>query len=287
MGRNWTNNMKKKLSIVNLVRLFVLILLSLVFIFPFYWMLTTSLKTGENIFAFPPKLIPKPLTFEWYKEAWFMQDFTRYLLNTLIIVVLNVIFSVLSSAIVAYGFARIRFKGRKVLFLIVIATMIIPGEVLILPQYLEFKYLGWLNTHLPLIVPNMFGVPFYIFLINQYLEGISTELDEAAIMDGCNRFQVFQRILLPLLKPVIATCIIFQFMSSWNDYMGPLIYLQTRDKWTMALGIASINSERLYSSVNWGHRMAMSTIFSTIPLLVFFFEQDKLIGGISMSGLKA
>lgn len=278
--------MKKKFTIFSLFRWIALIILSLMFLFPFYWMLITSLKTGENIFAFPPQMIPSPITGRWYLEAWIMQDFNRYLFNTIKIVFLNTVLASLSSAFVAYGFARIRFAGRRVLFLIVIATMIIPGEVLILPQYLEYKFIGWLNTHYPLIVPSMFGVAFFIFLIHQYLKGISTELDEAAIIDGCNRFQVFQKILLPLLKPVISTCVIFQFMNSWNDYMGPLIYLQTRDKWTMALGIASINSEQLYSSVNWGHRMAMSTVFSVIPLLVFFFEQDKLIGGIATSGLK-
>ncbi len=278
--------MKKKITVFSLLRWFVLSVFSVIFLFPFYWMLITSVKTGENIFAFPPQMIPSPVTIRWYIEAWNMQDFNRYLLNTLKIVVLSTVLSCFSSAMVAYGFARIRFAGRRVLFLIVIATMIIPGEVLILPQYLEYKFIGWLNTHLPLIVPNAFGVAFYIFLIHQYLKGISTELDEAAIIDGCNRFQVFQKILLPLLTPVISTCVIFQFMNSWNDYMGPLIYLQTRDKWTMALGIASINSELLYSSVNWGHRMAMSTLFSLLPLLVFFFAQDKLIGGIATSGLK-
>ncbi|WP_077534328.1 carbohydrate ABC transporter permease [Massiliimalia massiliensis] len=277
---------QKVVSFSRLFRYLVLIALSILFIFPFYWMLSTSLKVGTDIFAFPPKLIPNPITFQWYGEAWTMQDFTLYLINTLKIVGCNVILAVLSSALVAYGFARIRFRGRNILFVIVLATMILPNEVLILPQYMEFNLLGWINSHAALIVPNMFGFPFFIFLIHQYLKGISSELDEAATIDGCNRLQIFFKILLPLLTPVLATCVIFQFMNTWNDYMGPLIYLQTRDKWTMALGIASINSERLYSSVNWGHRMAMSTLYSIPPLLVFFFAQDKLIGGISMSGMK-
>lgn len=278
---------KKSFSLSRLFRYIILLALSMVFIFPFYWMLSTSLKTGTDIFAFPPQLIPNPVTFEWYGEAWKMQDFTLYLLNTLKIVGCNVVLAIFSSALVAYGFARIRFRGRKVLFMIVLATMILPNEVLILPQYMELNLFGWINSHAALIIPNAFGIPFFIFLIHQYLKGISPELDEAAKIDGCNRLQIFLRILLPLLKPILATCIIFQFMNTWNDYMGPLIYLQTRDKWTMALGIASINSERLYSSVNWGHRMAMSTLYSIPPLLVFFFAQDKLIGGISMSGVKA
>lgn len=264
----------------------VLALLSVVFLFPFYWMFTTSVKLGKDVFAYPPKLFGFAVTWQYYWEAWNMQDFTLYLLNTLKIVGFGILFSVGSSAVAAYGFARIEFKGRKFLFLLVLATMIMPSEVLIIPQYLEFNMFGWLNTHLPLIVPTLFGNAFFIFLICQYMKSIPMDLDEAAKIDGCGRVKIFLRIILPLLKPVLATCVIFQFMTGWNDYMGPLIYLQTRDQWTMSLGIASMNSEQLYSTVTWGHRMAMSTIFSIFPLLVFFFAQDKLIGGISMSGIK-
>ncbi len=273
-------------NIWNLLRIILLVLLSIFFLFPFYWMLTTSLKKPEDIFKMPPQLITWPITFKHYYEAWHMQDMTRFLLNTLKIAFFNVTLGVFSSAIVAYGFARIRFKGRNVLFLVVLATMILPGEVLIIPQYLEFNYLGWLNTHLPLIVPAAFGNPFYIFLIRQYLKGIPHELDESALIDGCTRWQILMRILMPLLVPVLTTCAIFQFMASWNDYMPPLMYLSTRDKWTLSLGIAALNSEKLYSSVNWGHRMAMATLFSAAPLLVFFVAQNQLIGGIAITGLK-
>lgn len=263
-----------------------LLLLSIVFLFPFYWMLTTSIKQGKDIFAYPPQLIGFPITFQHYLEAWNMQNFTLYLVNTIKIVLFSIVFAIGSSSFVAYGFSRMEFRGRKILFMIVLATMIMPSEVLIIPQYLEFTKFGWLNTHLPLIVPTLFGNSFFIFLISQYMRGIPCDLDEAAKIDGCNKLKIFLSIILPLLKPVLATCVIFQFMNSWNDYMGPLIYLQTRDQWTMSLGIASMNSEQLYSSVTWGHRMAMATIFSIFPLTLFFFAQDKLIGGISMSGIK-
>ncbi len=267
-------------------RIIVLCLFSVLFLFPFYWMLTTSLKMPSEIFKMPPKLLTWPVTFKHYAEAWNMQDTTRFLFNTLKIAFFAVFLGVLSSAVIAYGFARIRFKGRNVLFLLVLATMILPGEVLIIPQYMEFNYLGWLNTHLPLIVPAAFGNPFYIFLIRQYLKGIPTELDESALIDGCSRLQILTRILMPLLIPVLATCTIFQFMASWNDYLPPLMYLSTRDKWTLSLGIAALNSEKLYSSVNWGHRMAMATVFSAVPLVVFFMAQNQLIGGIATTGLK-
>lgn len=263
-----------------------LCLLALVFAFPFYWMFTTSIKQASDIFVFPPKLLPYPFSFKAYPEAWAMQNFGLYMFNSFKIVLLNVVFAVLSSALAAYGFARIRFKGREVWFLVVLATMIIPTEVLIIPQYLEFKAFGWLNTHLPLIIPALAGNPFYIFLIRQYMKSIPYELDEAAIIDGCGRLAVFWRILLPIITPALATCAVFQFMGSWNDYMGPLIYLQTRDKWTLALGIVSLNSERLYSAVNWNHRMAMATIYSLFPLIMFFLAQKKLIGGIATTGIK-
>lgn len=268
------------------MHLFALCSLAGIFLFPFYWMFTTSIKLGQDVFSYPPKLFGFDVTFKNYAEAWEMQNFSLYLFNTLKIVVFTIAFSVGSSAFVAYGFSRIKFKGKKFFFLLVLATMVMPTEVLIIPQYLEFNRFGWLNTHLPLIVPTMFGNAFFVFLIYQYLKGIPMDLDEAAKIDGCGRLKIFLKIILPLLKPVLATCTIFQFMNSWNDYMGPLIYLQTREHWTMSLGIASMNSEQLYSSVTWGHRMAMSTVFSLFPLTVFFLAQDKLIGGISMSGIK-
>lgn len=268
------------------VRWVILCLLAVLFAFPFFWMFTTSIKQASDIFAFPPKLLPYPFSFKAYPQVWAMQNFSLYLYNTVKIVLFNVILAILSSAFVAYGFARIRFRGREFWFLIVLATMIVPTEVLIIPQYLEFKAFGWLNTHWPLIVPALFANPFYIFLIRQYMRSIPYELDEAAIIDGCGRLSLFWRILFPLLTPALTTCAVFQFMGSWNDYMGPLIYLQTRDQWTLALGIASLNSEQLYSTVNWGHRMAMATIFSLFPLIVFFIAQKKLIGGISTTGIK-
>lgn len=268
----------------------IIIILALFFLFPLYWMFTTSIKNVDEIFAFPPKLVPSSISFASYAEAWTMLDFNGFLLNTMKIVIFNILLGVGISSLVAYGFARFKFRGRNVLFLMVLATMIIPNEILILPQYLEFNLFGWINSHLPLIVPFVMGNSFFIFLIRQYLMGVPYELDEAAIIDGCNHLQVFTRVLFPLIVPVLATCIVFQFMATWNDYMGPLIYVQTQEKWTFALGISSIigssTTQKIYSDINWGHKMAMATIFSAIPLLVYFFAQDKLIGGIATSGIK-
>lgn len=278
--------MKRKFSVINIFRLCLLACLGVVFAFPFYWMFINSVKPLNEIFVYPPELIPSSINFNSYVEAWNMQDFPRYLLNTIKLLFFNVVLSVGVSAVVAYGFSRFRFKGRDFIFSVVILTMIIPSEILIIPQYLQFNMLGWLNTHLPLIVPQAFGNAFYIFLIRQYLSGIPQDLDEAARLDGCNRMQVFLRVILPLIVPVLVTCALFQFMATWNDYMGPMLFLQTRDKWTMSLGLASLNSEQVYSSVNWGHRMAVSTIYSAIPLGVFLVCQKKLIGGIATTGIK-
>lgn len=270
-----------------IVRIVLLGGLGLLFVFPFYWMFTSSIKPLSEIFAFPPKLIPSSISFESYREAWQMQNFNRYFLNTMFIMVCNIILCVGMSTVIAYGFARFKFKGKNVLFAIVLATMIIPDEILFIPRYILFNKLDWLNTFLPLIVPKAFGDPFFIFLIRQYITGLPRELDEAATIDGCSKIGTFRRIILPLLIPVLTTCIIFQFMNTWNDYMSPLLYLQTRDNWTMSLGLASLNSEQVYSTVNWGHRMAISSIYAALPLLVFLAAQKKLIGGISSTGLKS
>lgn len=279
--------MKKKITIYQVLRWVILTALGVLFAFPFYWMFTTSVKPQEEIFMFPPRLIPGSIDFSSYAQAWGMQNFPRYLFNTFKIMLFNIVLCVGVSALVAYGFSRFRFKGRNFLFTVLLATMIIPSEILIIPQYLEFNAFHWLNTHLPLIVPQAFGNPFFIFLMRQYLSGIPRELDEAAMIDGCGRLRTFFLVILPQLVPVLTTCMIFQLMSTWNDYMGPMLFLQTRDTWTMSLGIASLNSEGVYSSVNWGHRMAMSTIFSVIPLTAFLLAQKKLIGGISTTGIKA
>lgn len=274
---------KKKMNTT--VRYLLLIGISAIFLFPFFWMVSTSLKIDSDIFAYPPKLFPSPMKIKNYIEAWNSQNFTLYTFNTIKITGFSILFSVASSALVAFGFARLRFPGRNILFIVVLATMMIPAEVQTIPLYIEFKYLGWINSHLSLIVPKLFGNAFFIFLIRQFMMGIPRELDEAAKLDGCNHFQIFYRIMLPLLVPVLTTCIIFQFLWSWNDFFGPLIFLQTRDTWTFSLGVAAFKNE-VYGRVIWNQMMAIATIYSIIPLLVFFFSQDKLIGGIATTGSK-
>ena len=281
--------MKSKLTNISMrqkiFRYTLLLILSIGFLFPFFWMVSSSVKTDIDIFAYPPKLLPNPVKWRTYLDAWTSQPFNHYTFNTLKITLSSIVFSIFSSAIVAFGFARLEFKGRDKLFFLVLATMMIPSEVLTIPLYVEFKYLDWINTHKALIIPTMFGNAYFIFLIRQFMLGIPKELDEAAKIDGCNNLQIFLKIMLPLLIPVLTTCMIFQFLWSWNDFFGPLIFLQTRDKWTFSLGVAAFKNE-VYGHIVWNQMMAIATIYSIVPLLVFFFSQDKLIGGIATTGSK-
>lgn len=277
--------MKAKCAL--LIRYAVLAIFAAVFFFPFYWMFTSSLKTQEEMFQYPPVFFPDKVTIQNYISAWTSQNFTLFTWNTLQIVVFSVIVVPIVSAFVAYGFSRFRFKGKNIIFSILVATMVLPDEVLIVPRFLEFNMAGWINTFLPILVPGLSGSAYFIFLMRQYMEGIPQELDEAAAIDGCSKFYTFVRIILPLMVPILTTCIVFQFMISWNDYLWPLIYLRTPDKWTLSLGIAAMFSEKTHTTPVWGQSMAMASFFTFVPLLVFFFAQKKLIGGIAASGIKS
>ena len=247
-------------------------------------MLITAIKPEAEIVLFPPKLFPWPINFKIFGDAWTAKNFSLFLLNTLKIAFFNVIFVTISSSLVAFGFARMQFPGKNILFIILLATMMIPYEVQIIPLYIGYKYIGWLNTHLPLIVPSLFSTAYFVFFMRQYMMGIPIDLDEAATIDGCGPFQIWYRIILPLIKPVLASCIIFQFLWCWNDFFGPLIFLQTPDKWTFILGISALKGDRVY--IPWNKMMAITTLFSIPPLIVFFLAQDKLIGGLATTGLK-
>jgi multiple sugar transport system permease protein len=190
---------------------------------------------------------------------------------------------IISSTLVAYGFARFKFKGRDVLFIILLATMMIPWEVTMIPLYMEFNFLGWINTLKSLIVPSWFGSAFYIFLLRQFIMSIPKELDEAARMDGANAIQIYYRIHLPLMWPIIALIAVFNFLSSWNDYLGPLIFLNDQSKYTLTLGLAQFKG--MYD-VNMVGVMSVTFLISLPPLLLFFFAQKKIVNGVSSTGLK-
>lgn len=259
----------------------VLLLGAVLVFFPFAWTISTSLKTEQQTLAYPPTWVPDPVQWENYPDALTARPFGRYYVNTTIITTLSVIGQVLSSAVVAYGFARFRFPGRGFIFLVLLSTLMIPFHMLIIPRFILFKYLGWLDTFLPLIVPNFFGGAFSIFLLRQYFLTIPLDLDEAAKMDGASAFQIFKSIILPLARPALGAVAVFEFVSTWNDFLGPLIYLSSDRNYTVSIGLAAFRNDYFTA---WHLFMAASAVAMLAPLVVFFVAQRYFIGGVALTG---
>jgi ABC-type glycerol-3-phosphate transport system permease component len=253
---------------------------------PVGWMLTAALKPDlEPVFTPTPQWFPSEF-WEWENFRRVLTEsmpFLRYMINTMIIVIGNIIGVLISCSLVGFAFARLRFRGSKVLFYILIVTMLIPWQALMVPQFLFFVKIGWYGTYLPLIVPSFTGSAFFIFLIRQYMRTIPKDLDDAARVDGLNTWQIFWRIILPLSTPVLTVCAVFTFLWSWNNLLGPLIYLDSGDKFTVALGLANLVSR---ADTPWNLTMAANLVTIIPTVIVYFFVQKKLIGGIASVGLK-
>ena len=265
----------------------ILICLCAFVLLPVSWMLTAALKPeGVPFFTIPPHWFPTE-HFEWRNFETALLDpvrpFLRFTLNTLIIFGGNVIGTIFSCTLVAYAFARLRFRGSGFLFNVLIITMLIPWQSQMIPQFLLFLELGWYGTYLPLIVPSFAGNAFFIFLIRQYMRTFPRDLDEAAKIDGCSYFGIFRFIILPLCRPVLAVVVVFMFLSSWGDLLGPLIYLNNTDQFTIAIGLANFATRY---NPNTNLLMAANLVMMIPPILVFFFAQEQLIGGIASVGLK-
>lgn len=260
-----------------------LIAVAIILVLPLYWMLSTALKTPAQTFALPPEWIPNPI--QWQNFAMVFQEvpFGRFIINTFILVGLNVLGELVAVSLVAYGFARLRFPGRSILFLLMLSTLMIPYHVTLVPRFILFSKLGWVNTYLPLTVPAFTGSAFLIFLVRQYMMSIPYDLDEAAYIDGANWFDVFWRIILPLSRPALMLVVVFTFVGVWNDFLQPLIYLNDPNLFTVSLGLSFFQGTR---ETNWNLLMAGSLMAAIPPLLLFFFAQRQLIGGISIEGLK-
>jgi multiple sugar transport system permease protein len=261
----------------------VLIVLSLVFITPFLWLLSTSLKVDTQILIFPPVWFPQPITFQQYVTGLSYIPFLTYLKNTAIYCGLSVVGCVISSSLVAYSLARIRWPGRGLLFAIIIATLMVPAQVTLIPLFLVFKTLGWIGSLKPLIVPYFFLQPFSIFLLRQFFMTIPHELSEAARIDGANEFQIYRLVILPLARPVLAAVGLFTFLGTWNDYLGPLIYLNDPAQYTLSLGLAQFQGEH---NVLWGPLMAVSVVMIVPVLIAFFLTQRTFVQGITLTGIK-
>jgi len=263
-----------------------LIILAVVMLFPFLWLLSSSFKTQTQIFAFPPEWIPNPFRWENYVEALTFRPFLLYLKNSLVIAGLNVTAVVLTSSLCAYGFARIRFRGREFWFGIVIATILLPNIVTLVPQFIIFTRLQWIDTILPLTVPLFFGGgAFNIFLLRQFFRTIPEELADAARIDGCSEFGIYWRIMMPLARPALVTVAIFTFLASWNDLLGPVVYLRKPDMYTVAIGLAGFRSGQGLAT-RWDLQMAAATAVILPVIVLFFFAQRYFIRGVVMTGLK-
>lgn len=278
----WTKSRTKFLG--DLVTYVIVIIFSLVILVPVLWMLSTALKENSEVFLFPPRWIPKTLNWKNFPESLTFLPFAQYFANTSLITFAAMIGQLVSSPMVAFAFARLRARKKEVLFILILATMMLPWQVTMIPLFLGYKMVGLVDTFVPLILPNFFGSAFFIFLLRQFFLTISPELGDAAKIDGCGYFQIFTRIYLPLSKPALATVAIFTFMSNWNDFMGPLIYLSKSENWTLTLGLSRFTG--MYGTTAWNLLMAASLITVLPCILLFFFAQRYFIQGIVITGVK-
>ena len=278
--------MKIKKKIGSIIYHTGMILGCFVMLYPLFWLIGSSLKSNEEYMASPSSLIPTSWAFSNYVEGWagFARlSFSTFFGNSIFIAVFSTLGTVLSCTLAAYGFSRIKFKTRRFWFAALLLTMCLPSQVLMIPQYLLFNRFGWVGTYLPIIVPRFCGDAFNVFLLMQFMKNVPKEMDEAAIMDGCNPFQMFYRIMLPLVKPAISTVAVLSFMSSWSDFMGALLYLNKPSMYPVSYALKLFSDE---SGTNYGPMFAMS-LASLIPVLILFFIfQKSLVEGISTTGVK-
>jgi multiple sugar transport system permease protein len=254
-----------------------------IFLLPFLWMLSTSLKSKPQLYVYPPILVPIPPSWSNYPSAVNYIDFFLYLRNTLIIAFAATIGELLACSLVAYSLARIPWPGRNVLFILTVATLMLPFQVTLIPLFIVFKNLGWVGDFRPLIIPHYFGSALYIFLLRQFFMTLPMELSEAARMDGASEFRIYASIILPLAKPALATVAIFEFIARWRDYLGPLIYLNNQNLYTLSLGIYQYRSQY---GAEWGLLMAASVLITLPIVLLFFFLQKTFVQGIALTGIK-
>jgi multiple sugar transport system permease protein len=261
----------------------ILCILTFLFLVPLFWLLTCSFKQPSELFTVPVKWLPEEFRFSNYVRMFNYFPFMLYLRNSLIIVFFNIVGSTTSSALIAYGFSRLRWKGRDKVFVIVLITMILPFQVVMVPLFMFFQRIGWIGTFLPLTLTCFFGNPFYIFLIRQFFISLPDELSDAARIDGSGEFRTFFKIAIPLSAPVLTTVVVFSFLRSWNDFIGPLIFLSNSKLYTLSIGAHLI---RTRLQPNWEYLMPLGVIMVLPVFLLFFLMQKYFIQGITMSGIK-
>ena len=290
---NWRRRAQVRRDVQHTITHVVLVAGAILFSVPFVWLISASFKGPTEIFAVPTQWIPEVFqtspvvwtdVFQNFKNAQEFIPFWLWIGNTLQVTVLNVTLSVLSCSFVAYGFSRIRWRGRDTVFILVLATMMLPAQVTMIPVFLIFNSLGWYNTLKPLWVGAMFGNAFNIFLLRQFMMTIPADLEDAAKIDGCGHFRIYSTIVLPLIKPALAVVAVNVFRGAWNDFLGPYIYINTKDNMTIALGLQWFKSEHMSL---YGEMMATSLVMTLPMIVIFFFCQRYMIQGISLTGIKA
>ena len=274
-----TKSQKERVS--SIILFVILTLGAILILFPIAWMICTALKSAPEIAMYPPKLLPEKPMFENFIIAWGKAPFTKYTINTLIIVFFSIIGNVFVNSFVSYGFAKVDFAGKNILFTCILATMMIPGFITLVPTYVIFSKLHWVNTYLPLIVPAFLGNAFHIFMMRQFYMTIPIELTEAARIDGAGHFYIWGKLMMPLVKPVMATIALIAFKGSWSDFQGPLLYLSDRNMYTLQLGLQVFKGQGF---TEWNYLMAVSFL-SMIPILILFFcFQNYFIEGMNVGG---
>lgn len=280
----FASNMKSRRKWRNIFLYFFLTLFSVATLLPLIWMISTSLKSGDVIFEMPPRFLPDGFNWNNYSRAIEEINFFVLFKNTTIITLLQMLSNVFVSALVAYGFARFDFRWKTFWFMLMLSTIMIPGEVTMIPVFIAFSKIGWVDSIKPLVIPGFFGgSPVFIFLLRQFFLSMPKELEESAVIDGANSFKIFYRIFLPLSIPALITIGIFSFQGSWNDLLGPLIYLNSTDKFTLTLGLSMFKG---MMKVEWGPLMAGSIMALLPVLVVFFIAQRHFVEGVKLSGIK-
>lgn len=278
-----SNKIKRFIKNGSFLAYIIMCLIAVIMITPLFWMFTSSLKNIEQFYANPPVWIPIPANFDNYKNALYTMEFTRTIANTLFYAVSLAGVTVFSSSFVAFGFSRFQFKGKKLLFSILLATMMLPNQIMTIPMFIVFKNIGWLNTFKPLIIPHCFGTAYHVFLIRQFMNGIPTEIDEAAKLDGCGPFRLYFQMIMPLSKSVLAVSTIFNFLWAWKDVWYSSIYLQSTDKQTISVRLLQFIGDK---SVEYGQLIA-ATVMAILPLIILYLLCQKYFdSGISIAESK-
>lgn len=259
------------------------LLVSIAFAFPFVWMLFTAVKPEAEAMTFPPSVLPSSWQWSNFVSAFTSQNFGIYIVNSLLVSLFNVAGQVIAGSLAAYGFAKFKFRGKKFLFMILLGTMMLSWDVTVIPQYMQFNLFGWIDTLKPLIIPALFGSAYYVYLMRQYVEQISNDYSEAAKIDGANEWQIYAKVYLPMMKPALALVVVQTFVTCWNDYLGPLVFLNSRDNYTLALGLASFKGVHETAIVS---TMCVAVVMCAVPILVYLLGQSQMIEGITSGSVK-